>query len=87
MSNNSLYYRTTTQNRLRGDSQFDPLRSYGYFSLVAGLFVLDIDQLEIKEKIYKELFKYQTLVKSGFGQQGSKLVQLPNIDVKAKACT
>jgi DNA invertase Pin-like site-specific DNA recombinase len=46
---------------------------------------VDIDQLGIKDKVYKELFKYQTLVKNVFGQQGNSVLQMPQIDVRAYA--
>lgn len=46
---------------------------------------LDIDQLGIKDKVYKELFRYQNLVKSVLGQQASNVIQMPQIDSKAYA--
>lgn len=46
---------------------------------------LDIDQLGIKDKVYKELFRYQSLVKSVLGQQANNVIQLPQIDSRAYA--
>jgi hypothetical protein len=46
---------------------------------------LDIDQLGIKDKVYKELFRYQSLVKSVLGQQTNNVIQMPQIDSRAYA--
>ena len=46
---------------------------------------LDIDQLGVKDKVYKELFRYQSLIKSVLGQPGSAAIQLPQIDSRAYA--
>lgn len=46
---------------------------------------LEIDQLGIKDRVYKELFRYQTLIKSVLGQPGIPAIELPQIDTKAYA--
>jgi DNA invertase Pin-like site-specific DNA recombinase len=46
---------------------------------------LDIDQLGIKDRVYKELFRYQTLIKSVLGQPGIPTIEMPQVDTKAYA--
>ncbi len=46
---------------------------------------LDIDQLGVKDKVYRELFKYQSLIKNVLGQASTSIMQLPQIDCKAYA--
>ena len=53
--------------------------------LMAIIEELDIDQLGVKDKIYRELFRYQTLIKNVLGQQPDAAMQLPQIDCKAYA--